>query len=97
MKSKQLIIVSLLLMTGCTTVKKVATVVPEAPKVSTETLTQGKDLYDNRCGKCHKLFAASDYSVKQWPKVLDSMQSKAKITDEQKAQIFAYLSAGAKQ
>jgi len=98
MKSKQIIILSVILLLGCSTSKKATTTVVTPPtSVPTEVASQGKELYENRCAKCHKLFAASDYTVKQWPGILNSMQGKAKITDEQKNQIFAYLYAGAKQ
>lgn len=96
MNKKHLIVLSLVFLMGCTATKKVATATSAPQKASAETIAQGKDLYENRCGKCHKLFAPTDYAVKQWPEILNSMQSKAKITDEQKAQIYAYLSASAK-
>ena len=97
MKSKLLLIPLFTLIIGCTTSKKVTTTLVEPVKVAPEVLSQGKELCENKCAKCHKLFAASDYSLKQWPKIMDRMQTKARITYEQKAQILAYLSVGAKQ
>lgn len=96
MNIKKIIFIALVLLMGCTTVKQTTTTV--APqKVLSIDQTHGKELYESRCGKCHKLFASSAYTVKQWPGILTRMQNKAKITDDQKAQVFAYLSAGAKQ
>jgi mono/diheme cytochrome c family protein len=96
MNSKLLISISLVFLMGCSGTKQVVQKEIKKDVITSEAVKIGKDLYDNRCGKCHKLFAATDYSIKRWPGILDSMQSKAKITDEQKAQIFAYLSTEAK-
>ncbi|HET7732883.1 MAG TPA: hypothetical protein VFK73_03515 [Paludibacter sp.] len=96
MNSKKMIFISLVFVMGCTTVKQTTTTVTPQKVLSVEQ-THGKELYENRCGKCHKLFASSAYTAKQWPVILNRMQNKAKITDDQKAQVFAYLSAGARQ
>lgn len=63
-------------------------------KVSEATLAEGKTLYENNCGKCHKLFEPSAYTKDRWVKILNWMAPKAKITDEQKAKVFAYVSNG---
>ncbi|MFM2290475.1 MAG: hypothetical protein RIS29_288 [Bacteroidota bacterium] len=92
MKAKYLIYGSLFILMGCSTTKKTAIVnVPEV-KLTAE-ITQGKEIYDNKCGKCHKLFAPAEFSRKRWPGIVDNMQRKAKITDEQKALVVAYVSA----
>ena len=96
MNSKLLISISLVFLMGCSATQQVAKKEIKKEVIVTDAVKSGKDLYDNRCGKCHKLFAATDYSIKRWPGILDSMQPKAKITDEQKAQILAYLSSEAK-
>jgi len=85
-------------MLGCTTAKKVtSTTITEPQKTPSDALAQGKDLYENRCAKCHKLYAASDYNIQRWPRILNSMQYKAKITDQQKELILSYLSNSIKQ
>ncbi len=53
----------------------------------------GKAIYEAKCGKCHKLYNVSDYSKEQWPNILEQMQPKAKITDDQKAQVLDYIVA----
>lgn len=63
-------------------------------KVSEATLAEGKMLYENNCGKCHKLFEPSAYNKERWVKILNWMAPKAKITEEQKAKVFAYVSNG---
>ncbi|MDI9310819.1 MAG: hypothetical protein QM535_11440 [Limnohabitans sp.] len=70
--------------------------IPSTPevKVSEATLAEGKTLYENNCGKCHKLYEPSAYGKDRWVKILNWMAPKAKITDEQKAKVFAYVSYG---
>lgn len=59
-------------------------------------INEGKSLYESNCNKCHGLHNPGKYNEQQWTKYLDWMAPKAKITDEQKATIFAYLSNNAK-
>lgn len=64
-----------------------------APKlaITTETLAEGKSLYGMNCAKCHKLFDKSDFSAEEWRPIVISMQKKAKISDEHREKIYAYL------
>lgn len=59
--------------------------------VSSETLAEGKSLYGMNCAKCHKLFDANDFTAEEWTPIVIRMQKKAKITDEQRDKIYAYL------
>jgi len=88
----------------------VIVVVACSPKVKTTTttpapvtdpimlakITEGKSLYEANCNKCHELHNPGKYNEQQWTKYLDWMAPKAKISDDQKASIFAYLSNNAK-
>ena len=88
----------------------VIVVVACSPKVKTTTttpapvtdpimiakITEGKSLYETNCNKCHELHNPGKYNEQQWTKYLDWMAPKAKISDDQKASIFAYLSNNAK-
>ena len=88
----------------------VIVVVACSPKVKTTTttpapvtdpimlakITEGKSLYETKCNKCHELHNPGKYNEQQWTKYLDWMAPKAKISDDQKASIFAYLSNNAK-
>lgn len=64
----------------------VATEAPLSPE-----LAAGKMLYENNCGKCHKLYNAKDFSSENWKPILAKMQKKAKISDEDREKIYAYL------
>jgi cytochrome c5 len=56
-------------------------------------LAEGKNLYENNCAKCHKLFAPTDYTAEQWTPIVLRMQKKAKIQDDEREKIYFYLTA----
>lgn len=104
MTFRNIIFISSILLMGCTATKKTMTqtttttptvIVPKV--VSAEMTAQGKDLYENRCGKCHILFAPSKFTAERWPAIVKSMQNKARISDEQKEMIIAYVSTHSKK
>ena len=74
---------------------------PEAPKVEdapivieaplTAELAQGRALFVNNCAKCHDLYSPKDFNAEQWKPIMLSMQKKAKISDEEREIIYAYL------
>jgi cytochrome c5 len=57
-------------------------------------LQQGEELYTNKCGKCHKLFAPEKFNKKDWTKWVGTMAPKAKLTAEEKAKVLAYVTKG---
>jgi cytochrome c2 len=54
-------------------------------------LQQGHDLFQNKCGKCHKLPKPDKYSNPQWTKILLKMALKAKINSDQSDLIYKYI------
>lgn len=69
----------------------------DAQHVSLAALQEGRTLYINNCGACHNLYLPSAYTAREWVPILNEMQQPAKITDEQKRLIAAYLGSGAKR
>jgi cytochrome c2 len=65
----------------------------EKANLPLETLIAGRTIYMERCGECHNLYKPSRYTAEEWPKYVNKMQGKAKITDDQKMNIIAYLTA----
>lgn len=68
-----------------------ATVAPN--KVLTENQAHGKQVYENNCAKCHKLHEPSSRTAEQWKPIVDRMQKKARISDEDAASVYNYLTA----
>ena len=58
---------------------------------SAETLAEGKSLYGMNCAKCHELFDKTSYTAEQWRPIVLEMQKKARISDEHREKIYAYL------
>jgi cytochrome c5 len=59
--------------------------------VMTPELAQGKELYDNNCAKCHRLYDAREYSAEEWKPIVTRMQKKAHLDDMQGEKIYNYL------
>lgn len=57
-------------------------------------LQQGRELYLNKCGKCHELFSPNKYNKTNWTKWVDRMAPKAKLTADEKAKVLAYVTKG---
>lgn len=47
--------------------------------------------YARTCGNCHQLHEPDEYSNESWKHILDSMQSRAHITDANKASLYLLL------
>jgi mono/diheme cytochrome c family protein len=74
---------------------------PDATKVPAgvtyDQLVQGRQLYVDNCGKCHGLHKPSEYDAAGWNKVMDKMQPKANINNDQRSLVMAYLTNYPKQ
>ncbi|MFB9079522.1 cytochrome c [Flavobacterium procerum] len=98
MKSKILILsAATIVLFSCGTQK---TAVAEAPPKSIEVkeevaltpeLLEGKNLYENSCAKCHKLYEPKKFDKEKWAPILVRMQKKAKLDDVKMASITNYI------
>jgi cytochrome c5 len=59
-----------------------------------EELRKGRALYVSKCSSCHTLYLPEKYNKTEWAKWVDRMAPKAKITDQEKELIQAYLTKG---
>ena len=65
---------------------------PAGPAVSTaEQIAQGKTIFENSCGRCHKLPDPTSHTSVQWVGIMNSMAPKAKLTDEQHQWVYDYI------
>jgi len=74
-----------------------------APKVSTsaapialatstaDQIAQGKTIFENSCGSCHKLPDPAAYTSIEWVGIMNSMAPKAKLNDEQHQWVYDYI------
>ena len=63
-------------------------------KVETASLAElkkGHELFQNNCGKCHKLPKPDKFTNPQWTKILEKMSPKAKLNTDQSALIYKYI------
>jgi len=67
------------------------------PKNFADTLRTGKMFYENSCVRCHSLKVPGNYTAQEWPGILNKMQPKARISDQQKNIILSYLLSEAKK
>lgn len=69
-----------------------ATEVAKATELS-PALAEGKNLYENSCARCHKLYDPKKFSQEDWKPILVRMQKKAKLDDTQMASISNYITS----
>ena len=82
----------------------VAATTPPVDSVHTVTATvedatmvaNGKLVYEAKCGKCHGLVAPEKFTKERWVGLVNWMAPKAKTTDEEKAEVLAYVQHNAK-
>jgi mono/diheme cytochrome c family protein len=60
-------------------------------------VAEGKTIFTDNCGRCHKLINPADKSVDKWNSVLPTMIHKAKLSDEQGELVRAYVMANVRK
>ncbi|KIA94660.1 MULTISPECIES: cytochrome c [unclassified Flavobacterium] len=98
MKSRILTVAALaVIVFSCAAKKDAPKVVETAEPVKmielTPAVATGQNLYDNNCGKCHKLFKATDFTKEDWKPILVRMQKKAHLDDAQMASVSDYITS----
>ncbi|MEY8758025.1 c-type cytochrome [Chryseobacterium tongliaoense] len=79
------------LLASCTPKVSTATA-PTGPATSTaEQIAQGKTIFENSCGRCHKLPDPAKHNAVQWVGIMNAMAPKAKLTDEQHQWVYDYI------
>ncbi len=56
----------------------------------------GKIVYEAKCGKCHGLKDPEKYTQERWVGLVNWMAPRAKVMDEEKTQVLAYVQHNAK-
>lgn len=95
---KRMVCAMLIVLAGCASLLPVVTVedVRQAeerwPGTTKAMLDEGRQRYVDRCGSCHSLHLPSEYTETQWERAVGEMQTRAKVSPEEKEQILRYLS-----
>jgi hypothetical protein len=74
--------------------KRVVTTFPTPGTIAPDT-SIGKTVFINRCGKCHGLPEPVQFTAERWDGILISMMPKARLNEEQKIHITAYIKSHA--
>jgi len=65
---------------------------PSPPKEgSAVRIAEGKGLFEQNCGKCHKLFSPTAFTQTEWEPILKRMQPKARLDDQQMDLVREYV------
>jgi mono/diheme cytochrome c family protein len=75
---------------------KAARIAPGRPRVPTVSSSAaiGGTMWSQRCGQCHNLRPASEYSDAQWAVALHHMRVRVPLTGQEQRDILAFLQAG---
>lgn len=58
--------------------------------------SEGKTIFREKCAKCHGYRLPETRTAEKWPHVIDEMAPKAKLNEEQKAAVLAFVTKYAK-
>ena len=93
----------ILFLISCGTKKtgSTGTKAPAAPEVTetvnaaelTTEFTEGKNLYENSCASCHKLYDPKKFTQEEWKPILIRMQKKAHLDGTQMVSISNYITS----
>lgn len=61
------------------------------------TIEAGHQVYNAKCGRCHGLKDPAHYTAERWVPILKSMAPKAHLSEEETAQVAAYVQSNAKK
>lgn len=80
-----------ILLASCTPKTSPTTAPVSAAQSTAEQIAQGKTIFENSCGRCHKLPDPTSHTSVQWVGIMNSMAPKAKLTDEQHQWVYDYI------
>lgn len=93
-KNTAFIVISISILIACSSALYMPSKENVAGNANIEELRKGRTLYVNKCSSCHTLYLPEKYTKAEWTKWVNRMAPKAKITDQEKELIQAYLTKG---
>lgn len=82
---------------GNTGMEGAKTAAPREKSPEEKAAIAGQSTFNAKCGKCHGLKPAQDYTAVRWAQILAVMAPKANLTEEERNNVYAYVSANAKK
>lgn len=67
-----------------------------ANRINAPLIAAGKKVYESSCNRCHGLFSPNEFTQERWVGLVNWMAPKARLSDEEKAQVLAYVQRNAK-
>lgn len=52
---------------------------------------EGRELFVSKCNSCHQLYSPNQHTKIEWDSILVTMKNKAKISNEQKNEIYNWI------
>jgi cytochrome c5 len=65
--------------------------------VNENDIAAGHQIFDQNCGKCHRIYTPQEFKEKRWVRIIDEMAPKARLNDNEKQKVLAYVVANAKK
>ncbi|MBS1684796.1 MAG: cytochrome C [Bacteroidetes bacterium] len=90
------LIAASLFLSECKTKKAAATAEPAKPAAEMAEINAGHELFDNKCGTCHKLPSPRKHDDTGWGETMDRMAPKAQLNATEKVQVLKYLTSANK-
>ncbi|HRP89604.1 MAG TPA: hypothetical protein PKX92_06150 [Edaphocola sp.] len=63
---------------------------------SPDQIAKGEAIFNEKCGKCHRLFQPVEFKANKWHGILDAMIPKAKLSKEDGDLVRAFVIANTK-
>lgn len=76
--------------------KKIKSIYPPEETTKPDTV-EGKQIFTARCGRCHGLPEAKQFTVAKWDDILPDMFPRARLTNEEALHVRAFILSNAKK
>lgn len=83
--------------TGSTGIEGTKTAAPREKTPGEAAAIAGQATFNAKCGKCHGLKPAGDYTATRWANILAVMAPKANLSEEERNNVYEYVKANAKK
>lgn len=83
--------------TGSTGIEGTKTAASRERSPEENAAIAGQATFNAKCGRCHGLKVAGDYTATRWASILAVMAPKANLTETERNNVYEYVKANAKK